>query len=113
MKGTRLWQAPGSPIIQGRSRTLRPFWEVWAVGAAGAEVTLIAVVTVLSLRVPGHTFWHALGSAFLTALIPSLPGCMLGAALGVWVARTMGWQRAWLVGLALGLLGGWITTLLI
>ena len=29
MKGTKLWQAPGSPIIQGRSRHRASFWQQW------------------------------------------------------------------------------------
>jgi hypothetical protein len=98
VKGTRLWQAPGSPIIQGRSRTERPFWERWLGGVVGAELIVLVVALLLSLRAPGVSITSALTTVAVSYVVPALPGCAIGAALGVWVSRTMGWRRHWLVG---------------
>ena len=113
MKGTRLWQAPGSPIIQGRSRTVRPFWEVWATGAIEAEVVVLVAATAWALRTPSATLWTALNTVFFGMLLPSVPGCMLGAALGAALARALGWQRPWMAGLAVGTLAGWVSILVL
>ena len=113
MKGTKLWQAPGSPIIQGRSRTQRPFWEVWAAGASGAEVVVIALAVAWTLRTPGPTFVDAVAAVFAGMLIPSLPGSILGAALGTLLARVMGSRHPWRVGLVGGALAGCVTALVL
>jgi hypothetical protein len=102
VKGTKLWQAPGSPIIQGRSRTERPFWERWLAAAVGAVALVFAVGLLLALREPGVALGAALSSVALTYLLPALPGAAVGAALGVWLSRTMGWRRHWLVGSVVG-----------
>ena len=106
MKGTRLWQAPGSPIIQGRSRNERPFWEVWAIGALWAEVAVLVIFIGWQLRVPGQTLVRSISAVFTGTLIPSLAGAMAGAALGTVLARAMGWRRPWLGGFVLGALAG-------
>jgi hypothetical protein len=108
VKGTKLWQAPGSPIIQGRSRTARPFWEVWLAGAVWAQIAVIAAATAWMLRSPEVTFGNAISETLRIVLLPSMPGCMLGSALGVLVGRTMGWRRAWLAGAVLGAIAGWV-----
>ncbi len=102
VKGTRLWQAPGSPIIQGRSRTERPFWERWLGAAFGAMAIVFIGALLLALREPGVAFGSALSGVALTFLLPALPGAAVGAALGVWLSRTMGWRRHWLVGSIVG-----------
>jgi len=102
VKGTRLWQAPGSPIIQGRSRTERPFWERWLAGAISAEAIVLLVAVVWAFREPGAAFGAVVGSVLLTFLLPAMPGCAAGAALGVWISRSMGWRRDWVAGAVLG-----------
>ena len=113
MKGTKLWQAPGSPIIQGRSRTARPFWEVWLAGAVWAQIGLLAVATAWELRSPGLGVFAALERVALAMLLPSMAGCLLGSAFGVLVGRTMGWRRAWLSGAVAGAFAGWLLTLVL
>ena len=102
MKGTRLWQAPGSPIIQGRSRTERPFWERWLCAVLGAMAIVLLGALALALREPGVELGAALSGVALAYLIPALPGAAAGAALGVWLSRTMGWRQHWLVGSFVG-----------
>jgi len=102
VKGTKLWQAPGSPIIQGRSRTEKPFWERWLAAALGAEALVFAVAVLLALREPDVALGAILSSVALTYLVPAIPGAAAGAALGVWLSRTMGWRRHWLVGSVVG-----------
>jgi len=111
VKGTRLWQAPGSPIIQGRSRTARPFWEVWLAGAVWAQVVVLVSATAWELRSPGLGVFAALDRVLLSMLIPSLAGCLLGSALGVLVGRAMGWRRLWLAGALVGAGLGWVLVL--
>jgi hypothetical protein len=102
VKGTRLWQAPGSPIIQGRSRTERPFWERWLSAVVGAEALVFVVALVNALRASSVVLGDAMTSVALTSLLPALPGCLLGAALGVWLSRTMGWRKHLIVGTVMG-----------
>lgn len=113
MKGTRLWQAPGSPIIQGRSRTERPFWERWVGGVVGAELIVFAVALVFVLWTGDAPLSTALPSVMLSYMVPALPGCVVGAALGVWMSRTMGWRRHWLVGSIAGAAMGALTIALL
>ena len=109
VKGTRLWQAPGSPIIQGRSRTERPFWERWLKGVAGAELLVFVGATLVALRAADLSLGRALVSAAFSAMLLALPGCLAGAAIGVWVSRTMGWRRHWMVGAVAGAVLGFLT----
>ena len=106
MKGTRLWQAPGSPIIQGRSRTARPFFERWVGGVIVAEAFVFTAAVLLALREPAVAFGAGLSVVALGFLLPALPGCLAGSALGVWLSRTMGWRRDWLGGAIVGALLG-------
>jgi hypothetical protein len=104
VKGTRLWQAPGSPIIQGRSHTARPFWETWLWSVLGAAA-IVLVAGVIAQVLHGATLLSTAVSAVATEfMIPGLPGCVAGAALGVLLARGMGWRRSWVAGAATGAL---------
>ena len=116
MKGTQLWQEAGSPIIRGRSRRLRPFWQPWLTGSA---VALVAIGLVMAPRViaQGTLAMGRLGGSG-TATVAAVPGALLGAALGAWIARGAGWRGAWaysaiggvvLGGLSVWLLGGVLT----
>jgi hypothetical protein len=87
LKGTKLWQAPGSPIIQGRSRNQRPSWQQWL--PAGLVSTAI-VVGYLFVSSP-----QSGGSPWLVA--GAIAGAFLGALLGVRFTRSMAWRfpAAW------------------
>jgi hypothetical protein len=95
VKGTKLWQAAGSPIIQGQSRRQRPSWQqwlpAWAVVSACALGLLYAFPTLA-----GGSKW---------ALPSALVGALLGALIGVEVSRAMGWRFPLLWGTILGVLG--------
>ena len=88
MKGTLLWQGTRSPLIQGRSRQLRPLWQPWLGAVALAAVASDAVTYLVFRAVPVEFF--VVSSA-------------LGALLGVWVARRAGWRTAWVMGVVVGL----------
>ena len=90
MKGTRLWQPTGSPLISGRSRLQRPFWQPWLLSSLVAGVFVAAWFV---LAVP-HS---ALGISGLM-----FAGALVGAAGGVWVSRLAGWSASWVVGVACG-----------
>jgi len=102
VKGTRLWQAPGSPIIQGRSRTERPFWQRWLASVIGAEALVFVVALGMALRESSVILGDAMASVALTSLLLALPGCLIGAAAGVWLSRTMGWRKHLIVGTVMG-----------
>jgi len=84
VKGTKLWQGTGSPLIQGRSRQIRPFWQPWL---SSALVALAAAMAVAWL------WFHVLPIA------PMVLGSFAAAAVGVYVARRLGSVRGWLQGL--------------
>lgn len=107
MKGTQLWQEAGSPIIHGRSRRLRPFWQTWGLSAILSAILLAAA-----------EWWVRGGSAgattqgVSTGLVLGLPGAILGSASATWIARSASWRWPWAYGLlggvALGLLSVWL-----
>lgn len=104
MKGTRLWQAPGSPIIQGRSRTLRAFWQSWLVGALAAGVVVLGVAVALQLWRGGVPLREAFSGVLGAAGGLGFLGCVVGAAGGAGLARSMGWRRERLAGCIAGAL---------
>lgn len=107
MKGTKLWQEAGSPVIQGRSRYKRPFLNVWVQSALLASATLIGVL-VAYLVVPGNgslTLTAALPLA-LTAFVYGLPGVAVGSLVGTAFGRAIGSRRAWFIGGLIGLVLG-------
>lgn len=95
MKGTKLWQAAGSPIIQGRSRRQRPSWQEW----------LPAWIISISLLVWYVLSHSALSAASWWAMAGGVVGAFLGAVVGVFVARAMGWRFPWIWGAIIGVAG--------
>ncbi len=87
MKGTKLWQAPGSPIIQGRSRNQRPSWQQW-LPAALVSAAIVVGYLYVSASQSGGSPWLFVGA---------LVGAFLGALLGVRFTRSMAWRfpAAW------------------
>ena len=93
MKGTKLWQSPGSPIIQGRSRRQRPAWQQWLPAVLVAALAAVALLYASAGRVDRRS----------TTLLRS-SGVVLGAYLGVRLTRAMGWRFALLWGSVAGVL---------
>jgi hypothetical protein len=87
VKGTRLWQGPGSPLIQGRSRQTPPFWRPWL---------LAIVIAMIGANFVSWALLHAQPIEFFLA------GSVAGSALGVWLARRMGWRSPWVLGVIVG-----------
>jgi hypothetical protein len=111
VKGTRLWQDAGSPLIRGRSRYERPFWHGWIGGALVAWIAFAAVEAVLfGLGKDG-------GVSYVTALVvPVLgvvPGVLIGAGLGAWFAALSGLRSRWMGGALFGFLGAWLWLLIL
>ncbi len=101
MRGTKLWQQAGSPIIQGRSRTEHQFWQDW-LGAMGLALALYMAVDAI-VSPPPEPLTRALttiaGSALACAQLAIVP-----TALGTWISRTLRISRPWLLGGVLGAL---------
>jgi len=108
VKGTKLWQEAGSPVIQGQSRYRRPFLNVWVRSALLASATLLGV-TIALLVFPGEQAAPlALAVPIaLTALVYALPGIAGGSLIGTAFGRVIGSRKAeyfgGLTGLILGL----------
>lgn len=98
-KGTRLFQATGSPLIEGASKAERS----WAVSFGGALliglVIYAAGVMIVALS-SGTDLVDALAAVVRRLLLIGLPSGAVGAALGVTVARAWGARRGWSVGAA-------------
>jgi uncharacterized membrane protein YfcA len=75
----------------------------------GAEALVLLVALGLALRVSGTSVGSAVGSVALQVLVPTIPGCLAGAAFGVWLSRTMGWRRPLVAGVLIGALLAGIT----
>lgn len=96
---TRLFQAAGSPLIQGRSKTRRPVWQEIA------QCLVLTVVAMVAYRVAAvAVFTDAPNSEVFAQIQPAAllalgVGAVVGTAVVV-VARSMGGNRAWLAGAA-------------
>jgi hypothetical protein len=105
---TKLYQRAGSPLIHGRSRYERRFGSDWAAGALAGLVALYAIYGTATLFDPaGARIGSTAGLVrWFTPMIPAVLGMIPGAALGVWVARLLGWRLAWLAGAVVGTVTG-------
>ena len=110
MKGTKLWQEAGSPVIQGQSRNRRPFLNVWVRSALLASATLIGV-TIAYLIFPGAQAVPPSESiaAALTALVYALPGVAVGTLLGTAFGGAIGSRKAEYFGAPVGLILGLVS----
>lgn len=114
MRKTKLFQAPGSPLVQGYSRLRRPFLSEWA-SAIAVAVLAIAVYAVGRALLWSQETGVGAGSGadsaaganpgaqpaiaeVLLAVAPIIVPVLGISALGVWFARNMGWYRPWLAG---------------
>jgi hypothetical protein len=105
---TRLYQRAGSPLIHGRSRFERPGWVDWVVAYAISVVALYAAHAISTLLDPTRTSLNSPTALlqWVASPAPGVVGALPGAALGVWLARTLGSRGAWLVGAVCGTLLG-------
>lgn len=99
MRGTRLWQAAGSPIIQGQSRLRRPLWRelVSTVFTAGVMVSVYDWI----VSEPYSFAWSEvvdLATAFATGVVYGL----IPALVALLVARAFGARQARIVAAAVG-----------
>jgi len=105
VKGTKLWNQPRSPLIQGRSRRERPFWSDWLAGAACA-VAAGALVSIVVLLPKGS----GLAESTRSVLLPLLAGACAGSVGGVWLAAAFGWHPRWVAGSVFGSFAAVIVT---
>ncbi len=115
-RGTKLYQAAGSPLIQGRSRLQRPWWQPLA-GAVAAGVAW-PWLTILPMEVADSNR-AGIGAAlaetlrtWVSGLPILLPAVLVGAAIGVTLAGAWGFRHRWLVG-TIGGVGVWYAALVV
>ncbi len=115
-RGTRLFQAPRSPLIQGRSRRARPTWQPYLVALGIGLVWPVASSLPHEISAAGRDgLAQALSrsaDAYLSGLPVLAPSVALGAALGVWVGGMWGARFRWFPG-AVGAIGTWYAALVI
>lgn len=106
-RGTKLYQQPGSPLIQGHSKTERSALREWVKGVAAGAVGSGFLFAGYALLVPGTTLaimgttLEGVVAGLLGGALVSLPSAVPAAGIGVWLARRMGWRRQWLPAIAL------------
>lgn len=110
-RGTKLFQEPGSPLIQGRSRTQRPWWHGYVVGVALALLWPLLTYNVAGMNLGDQ--WPGVTAALLEALrswVAAAPlivtSALLGGAIGMVAARGWGLRHSW-VAVALGGIIAW------
>lgn len=114
MKGTRLWQNTGSPLISGRSRRERPFLQQALAAWLLAVSVMVAFMILLAeglgmpaMQIPDGGISGTVTSVaggFAYAAVPTL----IGSLFGVWLARNMGWRRPWIAGAGSAVLAGFV-----
>lgn len=94
MRGTKLWQQAGSPIIQGRSRTAKPFWAD-AVRALLFGIVLCVAIALLAAR-------SLEGGRLLDQMLllgrPLVLFGILPSLAAVWLSRSLRAGTPWVVG---------------
>lgn len=116
-RGTKLFQAPGSPLIQGRSRTQRPWWQPYlvavVVGLAWPLVALLPSVLEAYEAAPEvATIAGDVLDAWIDALPVLVPSVLAGSALGIVVSGVWGIRHRWVPAAACAI-GGWYLALLL
>ncbi len=103
---TKLFQRAGSPLIQGRSRYERSFWADWSVACLVGAAGVYAFLAVLTLLDPTRPHVTSFGALLRWLLLPAtgLAAMLPASAVGVWLARLLGWRGAWVAGALVGVL---------
>jgi hypothetical protein len=99
---TNLYQAPRSPLIQGRTRWERPLWQAWLGGAVVALAVGSAFLVAASASLRGG---GAAAGVFPAAAVSGIVGVLVGAGLGSLEGRLLGWRWRWVAAALLGLAG--------
>lgn len=110
---TKLFQRPGSPLIQGHSKAERSFLKEWTIGLVVCCVIAFGVFVYLGLDPQTEFGLGDLLAAASSTLFRFAPGAAIGAALGVPFARGFGWRRQWQSVAAFGLVFGALSTWLL
>ena len=115
-QGTKLFQQPGSPLIQGRSRTRRPWWQPYLIAVAlGLMWPFASQVPHLAAESETAGLAEAVVTVFeawVDGLLVLVPSVLVGAIAGVWIANAWGVRRRWLAGAA-GAVGAWYAALVL
>jgi hypothetical protein len=116
-RGTKLFQAPGSPLIQGRSRAQRPLWQPYLISLALGFAWPVISIFPVELAAQGDTARVGeLLSDVLVAWSESLPvlvpAVLAGAALGVLISGIWGIRHRWIPG-AIGAVSAWYLALVL
>ncbi|MDO8987416.1 MAG: hypothetical protein Q7V14_04245 [Coriobacteriia bacterium] len=81
----------------------RPLWADWASAIAAGFGIVLVCETAYSLYT-GSSATEAMTGAIGGALV-ALQLSMPMSLVGVWLARSMGWRKAWITGAIFGVLG--------
>jgi hypothetical protein len=111
---TRLFQAAGSPLIQGHSRNARSFLSDWVASSlvgCGAVMLVLLGVTFGGPSITSLAHLSFAGRWFPDSLVP-LGVVWLACAVVVGVGKGMGWARLRLLGAAVGIVAGLAAALL-
>ena len=114
-RGTKLFQAPRSPLIQGRSRLRRPWWQPYAAAVATSLAWPLVAFAVSALAAsgagqgPGRVLREA-GAAWLACLPLLVPAVLIGGVAGIAVGTVWGVRRRWLAG-TIGAVASWYLVL--
>jgi hypothetical protein len=116
-RGTKLFQAPRSPLIQGRSRAQRPWWQPYLVSVALGLAWPIVSIFPVELAAQGDTaeigkLLSDVVAAWIEGLPVLVPAVLLGAALGVLIGGTWGIRLRWIPG-AIGAVSAWYLALVL
>jgi hypothetical protein len=116
-RGTKLFQAPRSPLIQGRSRAQRPWWQPYSVSVViGLAWPMIAFLPAELAAGEGTPDIASVLAAVLDAWIGALPilvpSVLAGAAVGLLIAGMWGVRHRWVPG-AIAAISGWYLALVL
>lgn len=115
-RGTKLFQQPGSPLIQGRSKQQRPWWQPYVISVVLGlawpvasqlphEISESGALGVRDVAIAALALW-------LDGAVVAVPSVLLGAAIGVAIGGAWGTRYRWVAG-TLGAIGTWYAALVL